>query len=187
MGTNDRDYWREKYNETTNYTEKSNFRVGLSDPTHWREDELQTPSFNRGKGSTNAKPSKFWSWHNRLLLCALLVAALLKIYQHFQQQPQQLYRLPTTYQQSLPAPAEPRPSLEQLALEQQRLEAEQRKAAAAAEFTQREHERERREAAKAAAWANYFQPSAFCKVNATVECANAYIRAKNKFNAEWSD
>lgn len=187
MSTKDRDYWRKKYNGTTNYTEKRRFRVGSSDPTHWREDELETPYVDIGTEGQKAKPSNFWSWHNRLLLFALLFAASFKIYQHFEQQPQQpqqWHRLPVTHQQqpppvpAAPMPA-PAPSLEQLQdlqLQRQRDEQERHRL-----------ERLQREQAKAQAWEKFYQPSAFCREHATVECANLYIRARRAFDAQWQD
>lgn len=37
------------------------------------------------------------------------------------------------------------------------------------------------------AWNNFFTPAPECLKDATVECANAYIRAKRKFDAEYRD
>lgn len=45
-----------------------------------------------------------------------------------------------------------------------------------------------RAARKEAAWEKFFQPSAKCKADpVTVECANAYIRAKNKFEQSYTE
>lgn len=173
MGTNDRDYWREKYNKTTNYTEKSDFRVGSSDPTHWREDELHSMRQDRKtaskKGRTLLTTIFFWG-------CFFL--SIYYAYKYFEQPNQTLrgLRLPILHQpaeQKTPISVE----VERLHLESQRLELER----------QRLEAQERREAAKAVAWANYYQPSAFCKANATVECANAHIRARRKFDDEWRE
>lgn len=160
----------------TNY-EKPRFRVGSSDPTHWREDELQTPSVNLGRGRKNVKPTK-WAWHNKLLLCALLFVSIFKIYQYSQQQPEpqqlQPHRLPVA-PQPLPVPtSEPAPELQALELQRQR-DADDR------------HRLElfRHEQAKAQAWEKFYQPSAFCREHATVECANLYIRARRAFDAQW--
>lgn len=45
-----------------------------------------------------------------------------------------------------------------------------------------------RAARKEAAWERFFQPSAKCKADpVTVECANAHIRAKNKFEQIYTE
>jgi len=41
------------------------------------------------------------------------------------------------------------------------------------------------EQARAAAWAKFYRPSASCRDSVSVECANAYIRAKRAFEAQY--
>lgn len=49
-------------------------------------------------------------------------------------------------------------------------------------------ERERARAAKDAAWKKFYQPSAACQADrSTMECANAYMRAKTQFEGTYRE
>jgi len=49
-------------------------------------------------------------------------------------------------------------------------------------------ERERARAAKEAAWKRFYQPSAACQVDrSTMECANAFMRAKTQFEGTYRE
>ena len=62
-------------------------------------------------------------------------------------------------------------------------DAETQRAAAAAGV-----ERERARAAKDAAWKKFYQPSAACQADrSTMECANAYMRAKTQFEGTYRE
>lgn len=67
--------------------------------------------------------------------------------------------------------------------EQRAREAEVERAAAAASV-----ERERARVAKEAAWKKFYQPSPACQADrSTMECANAYMRAKTQFEGTYRE
>lgn len=59
---------------------------------------------------------------------------------------------------------------------------QERRATAAAQ----ERARQRAKAAKEAAWAAFYQPSEECLKTASVECGNAYIRARREFERKYA-
>jgi hypothetical protein len=69
--------------------------------------------------------------------------------------------------------------------EQARLEQIRRSAAVQA-AANREMVRQRAEAAKAAAWAAFYQPSPECLAQTSVECGNAHIRARREFEQKYA-
>ncbi len=124
MGQQDRDYWRERYTERERTRNPQ--KVGSSDPTHWREDELDSTrppqkqhTTNRGKLGPFLAAFPFW---------VLLVFGLYYAYKYLEQPrnaPSWL-RLP-----SLQRPAVQKPpvslEVERLYLESQRLELERQR------------------------------------------------------------
>lgn len=76
----------------------------------------------------------------------------------------------------------------QAALARQREEKAQRDAQAFAAQQLIQREANERATRKEAAWNQYFKPSQKCRDDpVTVECANAHIRAKNKFEESYRD
>lgn len=146
------------------------------DPNHWREDELRAPRKRR----TNP-----WAAALRVVCKGLLIlglaAASLWGWQQWQQPGKAtwLHSVPSWVTTFIPwrhtdktnaVPSSPVGSPVKTARNDRQA---QEQAAAIAR--------------KNAAWDRYYQPSAFCRQEATVECANIYIRAKRKFEQEYQE
>lgn len=69
--------------------------------------------------------------------------------------------------------------------EQARLD-QMRRSAAVQAAADRERARQRAEASKEAAWAAYYQPTEECLRQTSVECGNAYIRARREFERKYA-
>ena len=76
----------------------------------------------------------------------------------------------------------------QLQAQQQRDAADQRARANQSAMALAQRLQVEREARKAVAWSQYFQPSAACKLDSGLaQCANEHIAAKKRFEASYVD
>lgn len=148
------------------HNKKGSGGMGIQDPDHWRVDEFDQPyqrSFRR-------RPS----FAMKLLVRSIWTLALLAvIYFLYLELGKQAISLVTNI---VPVPSKPvataTPTNHDEAIKQ---------------FQQQEQtELLRQQANREIAWRKFFTPAPECLDDATVECANAYIKAKRKFDEQYN-
>lgn len=178
MGIQDRDYWRDRYNHRSH--------AGDADPTHWRHDELHIPTTPAAK----QQPEQLLRAVTAVF--ALGIAAFFGFtYWSTDQQSQAQIQMQDAQARATAQAREQAMQRAQL-LNQQAKQQEARRKLQQAQSQNRQIElqdvqqqsldAQRR---KEAAWNKFYQPSPQCLRDATVECANAFIRAKRKFEAQY--
>jgi preprotein translocase subunit SecF len=180
MGIQDRDYWRDRYNQ--------NSQTGSVDPTHWRHDEIAQRPAVRSK------------YQPEQLLMVVTVVFLVAIAAFFgfdylsKHKAQQLQVQIQDAQARATAQAREQ-ALQRAQLRHQKAKQEEAKRQlqlAQAQQVQSQmptHNQQGLEAQarKEAAWNKFYQPAPQCMHDATVQCANAFIRAKRTFEAQYKD
>ena len=174
MGIQDRDYWRERYNH---------MHASQPHATHWREDELRGASSTH---PTDFAPERVLKITTLVIACLIAAACAMQflmerrqaLEQERLQQQAQIQAQEKALQQ-----ARTRQSLEAARqadanrrAQSRRITEEQQHAARALAVRIQAH--------KQAAWEKFYQPAPQCLLDATVECGNAFIRARQKFEQQ---
>lgn len=180
MGIQDRDYWRDRYNHRS--------RAGDADPTHWRQDEL----YASGKPAPVHPPEQ-------LLMAVTIVFAVAAAaffgFNYLSERKRQQLQVSMQDAQSR-AIAQAREQALQRAqlLHQQTKQQEARRQLQhmQPQVQQQQMHSARQQALdaqsrKEVAWQKFYQPAPHCLQDATVECANAFIRAKRQFEATYQE
>lgn len=174
MGIQDRDYWRERYNQ---------MHGNAADPTHWRQDELR----GSYKSRTDFEPERVLKITTLVIACLVAAACAMQFLMERRQALEQ-ERLLQQAQVQAQEKAQQQSRTRQLQEAARQADAQRRDQSRRIAEDQLQTERAmaaRIKTHKQAAWEKFYQPAPQCLLDATVECGNAFIRARQKFEQQY--
>lgn len=186
MGIQDRDYWRERYNNIDRNSDNSFGGSSSGVPLSGRRFRVIDEVRRRPpEPAETHSPERLLGWLT--FISALIVVAFISYQVWIDRAEKQAQQVAAqqAMQASIAKAAQAKARAAAQAEQQARLQAEQLEQKK--RLLEKLNKDAERKLQRDAAWERFYRPSAHCKADWTVDCANTLIRARKAFAAQQGD